>query len=627
MEEVPWISEIPFRPPGEDAPIRDLLAQSHRMQLQQRPDREEEDAWSTNLAREPGSGKKHCRSNLSPSRNVAIWHPGRITPPSCSKVNNAKLLDLLNQKCIPLCRMRIPKANHTRKTKCYRILSQLWPQQIPGRFTVELKIPNKQPPRCEKTSKLEPHLSSASIQSQTDPSDHLKQRRPVILSPIQYQATQQQCKPFILTQKSTPIRHKTVTGPTTQTRLKPQTTNLPKPSILGPHPDSITKLYKQNQAPHITFFHPPAKTNLSCHTPSFNQNYQDNGMDQSDEDLIRKFADLQTNSQAEGSTVVIPSKAFTSRNWGLCLLVKIVSDRAVFDAQFEKQMRRAWGAHPSTIFTVTDRSLYLVECENRGDYTRILNDGPWSYRQDLVVIKECRSQEEVDVSRMSHAEIWIQLHNLPVHSLTEEGVQILIKDMGMMLSDPIPAAFNGKQFLRVKMLIPLTVPVKDRINYTNPTIGDSVVHVVFERIGRICCFCGIIGHQITTCADRARLAKIRTRPENANRPEMRNIMKPTRGPWITDQTLIPTSSPKPGPNTQTEQQPHNQNSEPAKRAKRPHFTSQNNLTIPLITDLSSPILTYQPEENKEEDGGDCFTTRRVKAARPSAMSEMPPSQI
>ncbi|KAF3325197.1 hypothetical protein FCM35_KLT10268 [Carex littledalei] len=98
----------------------------------------------------------------------------------------------------------------------------------------------------------------------------------------------------------------------------------------------------------------------------------------------------------------------------------------------------------------------------------------------------------------------------------------------MLLSEPIPSSYNGKHFLRVKMLISLSGPVKDNIKYSNPNIGESKVHVVYEKIGRICCFCGSMGHEMASCLDRARLAKIKSRLANANRPKMEGIIKPTR---------------------------------------------------------------------------------------------------
>lgn len=66
-----------------------------------------------------------------------------------------------------------------------------------------------------------------------------------------------------------------------------------------------------------------------------------------------------------------------------------------------------WGVHPSTLLTMKDKGLYVIQCVNRGDYEKILNDGPWIYRQDLVLIAKCASQEEVDERRLTHAELWV----------------------------------------------------------------------------------------------------------------------------------------------------------------------------------------------------------------------------
>ena len=66
-------------------------------------------------------------------------------------------------------------------------------------------------------------------------------------------------------------------------------------------------------------------------------------MDVSDEDLIRKFAGLQTKGGSSQTIVSIPSSAASVRNWEWCVLAKVCTDRPVFTDQFEKQMRRAWG--------------------------------------------------------------------------------------------------------------------------------------------------------------------------------------------------------------------------------------------------------------------------------------------
>lgn len=150
----------------------------------------------------------------------------------------------------------------------------------------------------------------------------------------------------------------------------------------------------------------------------------------------------------------------------------------------------------------------MVECENK-DYDIIISEGPWSYRQDLVVAMECSSVNEVDGDRVTHAEIGVQLHNLGSEVLTEEGLRIVTEPIGTILSEPLVGYLNGKTFFKVKLLIALNAPIKDKLKITNPIMGDVEVYLVYEKIGRVCCFCGALGHEILSCQERARLTKIK----------------------------------------------------------------------------------------------------------------------
>ena len=276
----------------------------------------------------------------------------------------------------------------------------------------------------------------------------------------------------------------------------------------------------------------------------------------------------------------------------MCVLVKVLSDRTVFDAQFERQMRRAWGVHHSTTFTMTERGLYLVHCENRRDYERVLSNGPWTYRQDLVLITECFSMEEADERTITHTEIWVQFHNLSADLLTEEGVTILADPIGEVLSEPLVSYLNGRQYFKVKILLDLAKPVKDKLKTTIPNLGDIEVFLVYEKIGRICCFCGALGHEISSCPDRARLAKIRSRLTAQKRPELESILKPTRGPWIINNTLIPFPETSEGP---AENQKPIPNSKPTSAAGTKRSLNVIDMTcsfngsgsMHLITDSSS----------------------------------------
>lgn len=433
----------------------------------------------------------------------------------------------------------------------------------------------------------------------------------------------------------------TIPIPTPQIKTKTAASynHIPKqPSILGPPPKStpINPIYKPPSL-YKKFTAPQSETSLSqtLLKPRFLQRLNNKKMNPTDEELIKKFADLQTESQSQALIVALPSTAIQSRNWDRCVLVKVISDRTIFDAQFERQMRRAWGVHPSTSFTMTERGLYLVECENKRDFDKIITGGPWSYRDDLVVATECASMDEIDSTKFTHAEIWVQFHNLQAATLTEEGVRILTDPIGMAMSEPVIGYVNGKQFFRIKILTPLQTPIKDRIRVTNPILGDIEVYLVYERVGRICCFCGSLGHDLASCADRAKLVKIKSKMAGQNRPELEGILKPTRGLWITDQTLLPIPSQGPKPQEGTGPSSRQQDKakpDPISGLKRSlsQITRTNPIsgsslgsgTLVLVGDLSSPNAECS---NEGENGGqqDSVIFRKFKAARPSADAGAP----
>lgn len=186
----------------------------------------------------------------------------------------------------------------------------------------------------------------------------------------------------------------------------------------------------------------------------------------------------------------------------------------------------------------------------------MVNDGPWTYKDDLVLVAECSSLENLNESLLQHAEVWVQFHNVPLESLTEEGFSIITNKVGVALSDPKTAYHNGKPFQRVKMLVALNRLLEDHVMVRHPVLGVVKVYLVFERLGRICLFCGDLGHDIGSCTERARLIKIKKRMEGRNRPELEGILKPTRGVWINNQAMVPLkgrqlenvdTGPKPNP--------------------------------------------------------------------------------
>lgn len=306
----------------------------------------------------------------------------------------------------------------------------------------------------------------------------------------------------------------------------------PNPSILGPHPHSY------NYTPRTTNPKTPSPL-CKAQTPPSNKHLlppykllslsRSLIMDPSDEELIKKFAGLQASGASSSTALIIPNEAAVSTNWDLCVVVKVCTDRMIFDGQFENIMRRAWNARPTTIFRQIGRGSYRIEFSEKEEVDRVLNDGPWTYRQDLVAVASCKSEEQAR-EPILRLELWVQFHNAYEDSLKDEGLCIIAAQVGIPVSDPIRCNYNGKNFFKIRLSIPITERMKDKIRVTHPNQGEIWVYLVLEKLGRICTFCAMLGYELNSCADRLRLTRLKNSSVGQERPDMKNILSPSFGP-------------------------------------------------------------------------------------------------
>lgn len=262
------------------------------------------------------------------------------------------------------------------------------------------------------------------------------------------------------------------------------------------------------------------------------------GMTKEDEALIEKFIGLST-EDANATAIIVPQHAASSTNWDKCLLVRVLADRPVQEGPFIQTMIGVWNVDPSTTARQIARNCYLVEFEEVEDRVRVQNGGPWLFRGDLVASSQVKSQKDLNLMQVSHAAVWVQFHNLPVNSLTEEGLMIMAQEVGTPVSSPVHCSFNGRSFVKVKILLPLQAVIKDKVKLTHPLLGELIVLCVYERIGKVCVFCGSLGHEMVKCPDHTRVSAIVHDPANAGRYNAAEILKPKKGQWVTSLYMLP----------------------------------------------------------------------------------------
>lgn len=107
------------------------------------------------------------------------------------------------------------------------------------------------------------------------------------------------------------------------------------------------------------------------------------------------------------------------------------------------------------------------------------------------------------------------------------------------MSTPVHGFMGSKRFVKLKVHMPLSQPLKDWVKVDHPTLGEVLVHYSYEKVTRVCTFCGFLGHELQGCNERQRVADIMRKPENKGRFEGMDLLAHKFGQWMTDPYFIP----------------------------------------------------------------------------------------
>lgn len=230
------------------------------------------------------------------------------------------------------------------------------------------------------------------------------------------------------------------------------------------------------------------------------------GLSPDDEALIQKFIGLHTGSGQ--LSITLSSHAASATEWDLCLLAKVVTERTVLDQPFATYMPRLWNVDPTTSIRPVSKNCYLLEFKNRQDMLKVQLEGPWAYRGDIIATRPVASHEDLSPDLITQADVWVQFFNLPFNSLTDDGLYIMAREVGIPISAPIRSFVNGRAFVKFKITINLNAAILDKVTMGHPTLGDITAYCTYEKACHICIFCGRLGHEMAQCQEYLRLAKL-----------------------------------------------------------------------------------------------------------------------
>ena len=161
------------------------------------------------------------------------------------------------------------------------------------------------------------------------------------------------------------------------------------------------------------------------------------------------------------------------------MLAKVNTTKTYSQTWFYRNMRAAWDAAQAVKFKPLEENLYTIQFSCLGDWERVINDGPWNFRGDAVLMARYDGISKPSTVKLEMIDIWIQIHDVP--DLYAHLITPLAAKVGEVLfTEPLSHDFIGN-FYRVWVRINVSKPLKNAVSMVREG-KRQIYRVKYEKL-------------------------------------------------------------------------------------------------------------------------------------------------
>ncbi|XP_019184789.1 PREDICTED: uncharacterized protein LOC109179748 [Ipomoea nil] len=160
----------------------------------------------------------------------------------------------------------------------------------------------------------------------------------------------------------------------------------------------------------------------------------------------------------------------------------------------------AWRPGKGVTIKELPLNLMLFQFYHEFDLMRVLEDGPWVFEQNLVLIKRVEENQSLLDVELNVAEFWVQVHNLPLGFMSARVAEAVGNHIGCFVKAD-QRNFDGpwKTFMRVRVALNVGKPLKRKMKIKKPRGEWYWVEFKYERLPTFFFECGVLGHSERFC--------------------------------------------------------------------------------------------------------------------------------
>lgn len=161
----------------------------------------------------------------------------------------------------------------------------------------------------------------------------------------------------------------------------------------------------------------------------------------------------------------------------------------------QQTLTSIWRPEKGVYIMEIDTNLYMFQFYHELDIKRVLEGSPWSFNRKALIITRMKVGDILRVVDLNTLDLWVQVHDLRSGFMTEK----VLKEVGNYIGAYMDSCSNNfvgvwREYLRVRVKIDLTKPLKRRMKMRRT--GDEWFWIIFkyENVPTFCFICGLMGH-------------------------------------------------------------------------------------------------------------------------------------
>jgi hypothetical protein len=232
-------------------------------------------------------------------------------------------------------------------------------------------------------------------------------------------------------------------------------------------------------------------------------------------------------------------------DFSFCLIMKIActggTPRSITHQALEQAMARVWRDRFYAISQVSN-TVFIAHFRSQEDMISVYTRQPWVANSENLLVDWFDPNTNAKSSsdyRFDLILVTVRAYGIPRIMRSIDLLTNILNQVGSVSEFHILQEnnlFSRQDYIWGTARLTVNTPIKDRaiVGYADSTTGLAYLH--YEKIKRICLFCGVMFHNVQNCSIRNSLISERCK----NRQSGMDIPSHRFGQWVIDENFIPT---------------------------------------------------------------------------------------